>query len=422
MKKFLLFAFAAVMAVSASAQQKFDKSVVFNRPTQKYAPMALTSDIKVSDFAKPDFKSLATKKSMKKANEYGLTAASFDKSGWIEVEEGEICNQTGTVTLALNEEGNLDVTGLCFGFANVEAYFDEDNLQLVIPGGQYCYEHSEYGRMVMYPIEIIDDRVYPKTDETGEFLANITYTLDVENLVFEADGMFMIYMIDYIESHPEGPAVWAYGYGSPLKAPNAIQSYLYHTGRPGGSWAEEQAYAYVEDWGFSLSIDNFIELSTVSMDVDSETNTLAMATGQSLIDNSYGMSEADVAAYGKDLHIVGTTRDAEGYIYTNEEADAVNLSFYDGRTLFSDEVFIVQSKLDADQVGYRYGYIQRYTLLLMRDDAQFQGFNPDIWDGITELKQTKKVGEGKKFNLMGQQINRAHKGIMLSDGKKYLRK
>ena len=157
----------------------------------------------------------------------------------------------------------------------------------------------------------------------------------------------------------------------------------------------------------------FIELTLgyVGMEVNDDC-TVSMPVGQPL----YPVSPSiDKDVYGEFFIIYGTKSDDGKSWGLDLEATDIKGKI-EGNTLYFEQLFPVFTLFDEESSGYSMGWFGGVTISL---DKDFQ-----MAAGIEDVNNTveSKIKNAKTFNIMGQRVNSNAKGLIIRDGKKFLKK
>jgi hypothetical protein len=203
--------------------------------------------------------------------------------------------------------------------------------------------------------------------------------------------------------------------------PNAkvFYSYTYTTkdeqGEEVTKWREiEGANAYVEDYGSAVVLNGFYG-TKLNMRFDEE-GLVHMPLGQPLVDQN--LDDEDFA-YGY-IHTVGVSPVLDengnntGTIKTDFEKTE-NIGTCPAPYAIEFDCYMrALSNLTSEGMGYGGPFFYGPTIVL--NDTNFAAGISDATKAPVNILQT------KTYNLMGQQVSRGHKGIVIHNGHKYLNK
>lgn len=390
MKKFLLFAFAALMAVSVNAQ------------LVKKAPRA--TDVKMT-FAPQTINPVQGKMAFKAQapEKEGIFGTYFN----VAVEEDDVLVSTAITiedSTYVDEEGNsyeglkisnLGITGLC-----VFAMYDAEAGVITIPA-QTAYTSSTYGTMTIVGLVNEDDENFSET---------ISFTVEDDGVMYLDQSAW--YLI--IDEGDYAGYWYTRGVGDELHAANGVEQ-GYQTVLTGGWDGETKFPIYIQDENAYITIYGFFGQRVLQINVN-EDGTLGIPTGQNMYTRQVS---GDDDVYGPYLYIVNCyTTEEDSYIHTNwddtEVPGAFATSTEDGRAaLYFPDYFGIRSNGDADGLAYSAGYFVE-TAFILNEGNFLAGINNAIVEKNSTSKQT--------YNLMGQPVSKSYKGIVIENGKKVVRK
>lgn len=140
----------------------------------------------------------------------------------------------------------------------------------------------------------------------------------------------------------------------------------------------------------------------------SSTNSMSIAVPAS------GTLEICVRTGSKDVtdrNLVLTQDKTELYNKVVQEADATSITLEDGNSSKVYPVISVAVNAGTVDVTYPTGSLNFYAFT----------FTPTT-TGISSTVETQKANDGATYNLVGQRVDKNYKGIVISDGKKVIRK
>lgn len=400
MKKLLLSAFAALTVMTAAAQsyRPFEgeaKSLVYN----KYQPMSVKQDLNTENITLKDYSTV-------KAAIKQMAPAQNDIYGkYIETSFDDVvaCTATELSSYVETDENNIETEYVKMvvgdGYAEIYGIYDPET-GVINCGAQYCYDHEKYGKFVIYGL-----------DDEFKTLNELSFTVQDDGSIWLDQPMFVIIMDDYSEQ-VESTQVWNFGFGTQLSKVNATENTAASL-LSGGSfqdWEYRDFDVAVEDLESSVNVYGFEGLGLVSIDVN-EDGTVSMSTGQDLIymPESYDPD----GVYGNE-HIIGVTETEDNKIRINDDATEVTGTI-SGNTINIPGYFAIASNPDNNGARYWVGYFHNATITL--NEGSFAA-------GIEELRPTveDRLKNTKTYNIMGQQVDKNAKGIVIVNGKKYLNK
>lgn len=166
-----------------------------------------------------------------------------------------------------------------------------------------------------------------------------------------------------------------------------------------------------------MNVYGFCGLGCVALDIDDELN-VSISAGQPIYVNPNVTTEEDIATYGQYFYVVGCNIVGTSLIPDYNKVVPGKLS---GNTITLSEYLLFRSRNDAEDMGYSLGAVAD-GLTITLNDGNFLAAGTT---GIEEIGVTReeKIKNTKTYNLMGQQVNRATaKGLLIRDGKKYIKK
>jgi len=439
-KGLLIFAAAIMVALGASAQSKISNVRMMNAPVELESAMAVAATPSMSSSALSASKIAKVEASEGIAGTYIMDYYTTFKKEFVTSSEFTITNETGVMTPYYDEGGtpedfnyNVKLTGFTYAPAVAYGYYDAEEQTLTIPQ-QTIYTNDKYGRIVLFGVSEAEGKLAHFMDGIAfdvEDDGTLSLITDTETEGEEVCG-FYNYLVDY-----EDGGAWNFGFDLEVFVPNAT---MYYTttgedlGGNGSSWAKVQKRVNVEDWGTALTVHNFLGLCPISVDVDG--NNVAIKYGQQVDDYDYTKDEV---AYGY-MKLVGCAIDGSS-IKRNYDAKALNgfatktgYDFYktEHREAWTDEegdhkegdyfvdddpnfirYFAVATNPNEQGGAYSLGWCcNLYIDIDEKVDAA-------IAEGINEVNAASKSSK-MTYNLMGQKVNGAVKGLVIRDGKKFV--
>ncbi len=427
MKKLLLFACMAVMAISANAQKlatfkgepvKVDLNCVkmIDKEVKKTTSSTLNAD------AVKAGKSMSLKKAsgIKKAAAFPTSDEingpyiedSFDDMHYC----GEVEISDTLVTFPVDEEGNTiecnKFITMDKGYVEVFGIYDEKTGALTIPGAQYCYEHEKYGMFALFAI--VDEKTS---------MDDLTFTYDdVTNSFYLDQEGYFVYMVDY--SQQMGQTIpWDIAWGTAVMPTNGIMQFTWMN-RTG--WDDpSESFVAVEDNGDEINVYNFWGFSYVTMKVNEDHTTVSIPNKQP-VEPMYLENESDYEIYGNTFYLYGVTDDG----HTDDVSENIlgNLIYLDIKTgeyhsIKTGEVangiyvqFLREASL-LDSEGAAYGTFARGNIIWYPAGLSIT-MDPDAIHNVVDNNAASKA----TFNLAGQRVSNDYKGIVLKNGKKVIKK
>lgn len=458
MKKGLLMLMAALMvAVGANAQAK--KITGMERC---YKSLASKTEAKVAAPATVNAVSMVntTKNTAGRraaadvAGTYILEAATNYDRDFTGTSQFTIEAETGTITLDQYKQDeatgqyptfdyNVKLTGFTHSSATAYGFYDEAESTIFIPVQTlftYKSGDTDYGRIVfssfvftaegdptLYGYEmtlIINNDGTVEIDE-GDFTEEAQEDPSLEGAYI---GGFYNFMPDYLA--PSGnPYAWNYGLDAEIFIPNATQgdTEVHLTSSGWGDWADAQYAVNVEDYGNELVVHNFFGLIPLSITIDGDKASVKCPVK---------VDDYDYADEGEDPDYLQIHQWDAAFENIIDGAITGNVGqLEDGRKIleFYDTEYKeawTDDKGDHEAGNY---IITDYTKWFMvhtnygENGARWWGEARNVYliwgektTGINAISNAPVKATGKTYNLMGQEVNGAAKGIVIRDGKKML--
>lgn len=405
MKKFLLLSCAALATVTANAQDYKMSNIDFGK-TQSMAMKAITpapqrSNMEITPALKSAVKDMsAIKNKMAKApalsNLDGDYIEHYLGTGY---SQDYTFTQAGSVSTTTQDGKKYVQLVMANGYATVVGEYDEA-AGTITCGSQYVYEDTKngWGRFVIYGI-----------DSEDKLTEDLSFTVDDNGVITCDQAGFYIHMPEY----EDGKYAWTLGYEWVISPVNGVHSFAVNQNNQG--WKDiTDVPVSVDDAGFFVDVYNFLSMGYVSMDVNDDC-TVSMPVGQPMLPCAYISQSIDTSVYGEFFILYGTTsEDGESWGLDLEATDIKGK--IEGNTLYFEQLFPVLTLLDEESAGYSMGWFGGVTISL---DKDFQ-----IAAGIEDVNNTveSKIKNAKTFNIMGQRVNSDAKGLIIRDGKKFLKK
>lgn len=299
------------------------------------------------------------------------------------------------------------IEGLLQGYADVLAEYDEATGTLDASGGQVCYVNEKYGEMLLLSMhEGDDENVY----------GDVTFTVgDDGNITLDQEGLY-VYMN---EGEFQGEC-WTAGLYTMLSRPNGTAGGYFSTNK----WDDtNDGPIYVEEMDDQVTIFNFDT---------AEGNGGAI----SLFLNEDGTGEVP------NLQMVGTGStttgdyffqtvfvDEEGYL--NQDPDESHSTPILWGNMKNGDKIVYFGYETEEQIAEGQGmYTPAYNVVMSENNywwghwmyALRYQWTPASTDAITNVAKDVNPAMNKVYNLAGQQVRKDVKGIVISNGKKYLNK
>lgn len=402
MKKFLLFVAVAMVAMTANAQKVVSMDAPVSKALQVSPMQAMTSIVYKNN---PIAKNLAK---TAEAATIELIDAGTDNAG----PEGDEIEIVATDAMTLYPTKEPNVYQAEFGSSQWTVTFDGETLTIPV---LQSYKDPTYGEFIMLGIVEKEDGLYLEEEN------DIVYTLNPENGKYECNCIgWYIYMN---EGDYEGYC-WSRSFYSELMVPNGVEN-----GSLGKSgWSQYSNPIFVEDLTDEVNIYNFFGYTKLNILVDEEEGYLLIPMHQPV----QGMSDSyDNEVYGYWFRLLGVGVDDEGYLHVDEDIEYMDAYFMRindagddlepaANTILTnptrDGYMGIFSQFDAEGQGYYMGYLHSLSFTLNEGEYKAVG------TGIKNVNKDEVKGNGKVYNLAGQQISANAKGIVVVNGKKFINK
>ena len=400
MKKFLLLSCAALATVTANAQDYKMANIDFGK-TQSMAMKAITpapqrSNMEITPALKSAVKDMsAIKNKMAKAPALSnLDGDYIEHYLGIGYSQDYTFTQAGTVSTSTQDGKKWVQLVMANGYATVVGEYDEA-AGTITCGSQYVYEDTKngWGRFAMYGI-----------DSEDKLTEDLSFTVDDEGVITCDQAGFYIAMPEY----EDGQYAWTFGKEWVISPVNGVHSFAVDQNE---GWKDiTDVPVAVDDAGFFVDVYNFLSMGYVGMEVNDDC-TVSMPVGQPL----YPVSPSiDKDVYGEFFIIYGTKSDDGESWGVDFDAQDIKGKI-EGNTLYIEQLFPVSTGI-SENSWYSMGWFGGVTISL---DKDFQ-----ITAGIENVNNTveSKIKNTKTFNIMGQRVNSDAKGLIIRDGKKFLKK
>lgn len=411
MKKFLLFVAVAMTAIVANAQ-KATRSLSLSEQlkavytTQGSMSVAVKSNAPKYGIVKMDASAIEFVSA-----EPDAAGPDGDETEFISTSSVTI-NPTGKKTTYKGESLNEATTPLGNREGCVwQALFNDDKTKIIIPVNQE-YNDPEYGLIYMWGMIEKEDGVY-YDDEN-----DIVFNYNAETGMYDCERVgWAMKMTGEYEKY-----VWTSSWYPNWMIPNGVESGSY---AGSGNWADYSNPIFVEDLGDEVNIYNFFGMTMLNILFDEETGNLLIPMGQPVTTTS---SNVDKDVYGYFINVVGTRledrsiyRDYDKeytdayFAVIDEEQHALVSAANNILTDPNNGYMSLASLPDAEGAAYGAGWLHAINFTL--NEGNYKGAPTAIQD----VKAHTVKGESKMFNIAGQQVTSAAKGIVIVDGKKILK-
>lgn len=439
-KGLLIFAAAIMVALGASAQSKISNVRMMNAPVELESAMAVAATPSMSSSALSASKIAKVEASEGIAGTYIMDYYTTFKKEFVTSSEFTITNETGVMTPYYDEGGtpvdfnyNVKLTGFTYSSAVAYGYYDAEEQILTIPQ-QTIYTHDTYGRIVLFGVSEAEGKL-------AHFMDGVAFDVEDDGTLSlvtetETEGEEVCGFYNYLVDYAEGGA-WNFGFDLEVFVPNAT---LYYTttgknlGGNGSSWGKVQKRVNVEDWGTALTVHNFLGLCPISVDVDGD--NVAIKYGQQVDDYDYSKVDPDDPVDYGFMKLVGCALEGTS-IKRDYEAKALNgFATKTGYEFFKTEHREAWTDEEGDHEEGDYlvdddpNYIRYFAVATNAGEqgAYSMGWCCNLYIEIDEMADAEGINEVNAasksskmtYNLMGQKVNGAVKGLVIRDGKKFV--
>lgn len=443
MKKSLLIAVAALMvAMGANAQGV--------RIAKNANWLDIPSDVKLVNVMKKDYTPYESQKSttVRRAGETGLdgeyilNGVNF-KEDFTESTLFTLESKTGTITLDQYEgtpsfEYNVVLHDFSYTGAVVYGKYDAEAGVIEIPV-QTIYTHATYKEIV------ISGGYRSGAQNVGYgkeifLIVNKDGTMDIDEDIEEEGDVATTGWVSFLPNYEDG-GLWNYGFDITVLKPNATMKYRASSAALGGTgsgWSAVSIRVAIEDYKSEWVVNYFLTLTPVSVTLNNDGSS-SIPLGVKMYD--YDRDEP----YGM-FRLVGVSDAGDGYISRNyekellkgfwengyaeffkvvhkeawdeEDPETHEVTHYDEGDYYvtdDDEYFpyvAVATANDEDGAAYQLGYACYISIETDEHAAA----------GINEVKANGRNNAVKAYNLMGQEVSAAAKGLIIRDGKKFVNK
>lgn len=437
MKKYLLFACAAIMSLSASAQA-YKQSVMDNERKVAMQKAMFTQGMEAGQLAKVSKTSRPAKAPavIEKDGIYGLyimTRTDYQENSAgcdsviiskanIKDEEGNTYNtkiQMPQLGYNSKTQQKYDASTVLYG------NYDAATNKITCPI-QSAINHPTYGNIyAMAWVGDLSDIENVSPDQTNPF----TFTVNDDGSVDLDQTGLWFYMTDYAEKNPEEGATWNNWFNVSLKPANAVMHFEIRARDDSGNYTGEMdkynTAVAVEDFTYNINVHgaysygamagnaNGFGLSTSLMINVNEDMSVTMPTGQNVWSTEVlGFSDDDIASFGDYYFVQGIT---------DNKADvngAGPQGTLEGNTITFDYVPIFTKWVYNDEYKQNVAYGNWYynNTIVLDNGGYVAGIN-DVNAG-----SVKAAKDAKFYNAFGQQVSRNAKGLVISNGKKFINK
>ncbi len=428
MKKFILFACAAVMSLSASAQA-YKQSVVNNEVKLMAQKAMFTQDLMSEKAQFVSNKSTASK-AMRRAEArdgiYGLYISSStdyqeNASGCdsiylrkcdVEV-EGVKCNVEFYMYQIVGDGkgGSKERNTIFYG------KYDEAAKTITCPV-QSALNVDTYGNIiVMAWVGDLSDLDNVKMDPENP----ITFTVEDDGSVSLDQTGLCFFMYDYAQQNPDEPAVWNNMFNVAYKPANAVMEFhLYDRDKKKLSDPYYCAVS-VEDFVYNMNIYGYASYGALA---GGGTNGFGLS-GTVMVNVNQDLTVSLPAGQNVwDMRVLGITKNSDykpefgEWMFTQGQKDGYpdpstpSEGVMAGNTMSFESVGIFSPIID----GGGYGMWTYEHKIVLNEGEYLAG----IKDVNAETRED-MIKNNKRYNVFGQQVSDSAKGLIICGGKKYVK-
>lgn len=396
MKKLLLFACTALFAISASAQA----TVNMESASVEKLQYKLAENMKAM--------SAANVEALNNANVAAAPATDKVAGNYIEDNIYDIHECSAAKITAM--DGNKFKIAFATGYAEIEGTYDPTT-GVITCGTQECgsYTNTSTGVTFYFTIKGISslDLANGKLNVTDDLSFTVA---DDGSISLNQEGYILI--ISNCTNTDYTGMTWVWYTGTRFMPVNAVQEGRASTS---DSWKAYSTPVAVEDYEYSVNVYNFCNTGCLSIDINDD-GTVSVATGQKLAELNLS-DDSGYDTYGYYINFVGVKLDG-GYIIRDYDKTTVTGTIKDN-VITLGEYFALASLSDPDGSAYLRGWYAPNATITLNEG------NYLATSGIEEIGMTRedRIKNTKTYNIMGQQVDRSTaKGLLIRDGKKYIKK
>lgn len=334
---------------------------------------------------------------------------------------------------------NVKLVDFTYEGAVAYGFFDEETSQILIPVQVISYVDRKdsngnvFGNILLMGSATPNEdgvrfgaEIYLEVNEDGtiDFAGEVGEEGDTEDITG-----FLNMLPDYLK----GESAWNYGFDCRIFPINSLMTYRAtgasfrdDAGEGTSAWGAGTKEIYVEDYGESLVVHNFLGLAPVEIYVNGD-GTYSMPCGQFVGDYDYSNEDFEygcmriVGGYDIDGQYIGrdpNRESMEGFLYEDKEGNQF-IGFYgleereDGFYYTNDPFpyFAIATANDTNGAAYQATWVIGLDVYLPATEV-------DAINGTVARKQQVT----KVYNLMGQEVAPSTKGITIRNGKKFILK
>lgn len=431
MKKFILFACAAVMSLSASAQAY--KQSVMNDEAKLMAQKAMFTQDLMGEKAQFVSNKSTASKAMRRAEArdgiYGLYISSStnykeESDGCDSVYlrrcdkevEGVKCNvEFYMYQIGSDKNGNpVDRNTVFYG------QYDEANKTITCPI-QEALNVDPYGSILLFSwTGDLSDLDHVTIDTKNPF----TFTVEDDGSVSLNQTGLCFYMYEYEQKNPDADGViWNNMFNVAYKPANAVMKFQTYNQKKQDFSEPYYCAVSVEDFTYSMNVYGYASYGamipggggngfglsgTVLINVNQDL-TVSLPAGQNVWNmRALGItSSGDYdSAFGEWMYTQGSG--ADGYPDANTPCEGV----MGGNTMTFESVAIASNFIDGKGYGM---WTYNHEIVLNEGDyaAGIENVNAET--------RADKIKNNKCYNVFGQQVSDSAKGLIICGGKKYVK-
>lgn len=401
MKRFLLFVGVAVAAMTASAQTKtVSMEKLATRSVQNASMVAEGINVNSAVAAAPAVDALAGNYTQANNNygemiECAPVTISIDGTN-VKMELGDGMTVTGTYDAAT---GVINVGAqTCGSVTDTRGTFELEMCgisELDLDNGK---------------LSITEDLSFTADDEGSIECDQMGYFVQISKFTPAAGT-------SYNPSDYEG-RTWTWFGDVRFMPVNGVQAGRTNGRSTNNAWAAFSNPVSIEDMEYSVNVYGYLGMACLAIDIN-EDGTVSVPMGQPMMDLGFE-DQTEIDTYGAYLCVYGVDIDGTS-IMANTDKE-VTVGTISGNTIAIEEYTRVCSKFDEQGQGYALNwYAPNMTITLNEGNYLLGGNGTGIDNVSTTLEE--RVKNSKTYNLMGQQVNRMEsKGLLIRDGKKYIKK
>lgn len=395
MRKYLLFVFAAIGAISVNAQKVANMRIASSEQLyQKVVNKMTTTNSAVM---------ANVNKTVAKAPALNEITGNYIEDNNFEFHE---CS-AATVTL----DGDSAIITFDDGYATVKGGYDPAT-GVINCSAQTCGSYTNTQTKATYYFAIYGISELNLDEGKLSITEDLSFTVaDDKSISLDQLGYILVI---YDSTDPEAiDQTWNWHTETHFIPVNAVQAGHTNGRSTQNQWAEYSMPVAVEDFDFSVNVYGFCGYGCLSIDIN-EDGTVTIPTGQPMFD--LNNTEEEAAVYGRYISFYGVDLTNDGGISTNTDKPSVTGTI-NGNTITIGEYFRLCSLFDAEGSGYAENWYADETTITLNEGNY-------LATGIKEVTTTREemVKNAKTYNVMGQQVNRATKGLVIRNGKKFLNK